>query len=75
MAMYAFDRIHRLITPVKPVHKLTARQREVIAWSASGKSAWEIGAIIGITQRTVEEHIAMACRNLGACPYSRGENV
>jgi LuxR family quorum sensing-dependent transcriptional regulator len=66
MAMYAFDRIHRLITPAKPVHKLTARQREVIAWSASGKSAWEIGAIIGITQRTVEEHIAMACRNLGA---------
>jgi DNA-binding CsgD family transcriptional regulator len=45
---------------------LTARQREVIAWSASGKSAWEIGSIIRITQRTVEEHIAMACRKLGA---------
>jgi LuxR family transcriptional regulator, quorum-sensing system regulator BjaR1 len=66
MAMYAFDRIRRLIAPAKPVHKLTARQREVMAWSASGKSAWEIGAIIGVTQRTVEEHIATACRKLGA---------
>jgi LuxR family transcriptional regulator, quorum-sensing system regulator BjaR1 len=66
MAIYALDRVRRLIAPPKPVHKLTARQREVIAWSASGKSAWEIGAIIGITQRTVEEHIAMACRKLGA---------
>jgi LuxR family transcriptional regulator, quorum-sensing system regulator BjaR1 len=66
MAIYALDRLRRLIAPPKPVHKLTARQREVIAWSASGKSAWEIGEIIGITQRTVEEHIAMACRNLGA---------
>jgi LuxR family transcriptional regulator, quorum-sensing system regulator BjaR1 len=66
MAMYAFDRVRRLIAPPKAVRKLTARQREVMAWSASGKSAWEIGAIIGITQRTVEEHIAMACRKLGA---------
>jgi LuxR family quorum sensing-dependent transcriptional regulator len=66
MAMYAFDRVRRLIAPPKAVRKLTARQREVIAWSASGKSAWEIGTIIGITQRTVEEHIAMACRKLGA---------
>jgi LuxR family quorum sensing-dependent transcriptional regulator len=66
MAMYAFDRVRRLMAPAKPVQKLTARQREVIAWSASGKSAWEIGAIIGITQRTVEEHIATACRKLGA---------
>jgi LuxR family quorum sensing-dependent transcriptional regulator len=66
MAMYAFDRVRRFIAPAKPVHKLTARQREVMAWSASGKSAWEIGAIIGVTQRTVEEHIAVACRKLGA---------
>jgi LuxR family transcriptional regulator, quorum-sensing system regulator BjaR1 len=66
MAMYAFDRVRRLIAPPKPVRKLTPRQREVIAWTASGKSAWEIGVIIGVTQRTVEEHIATACRKLGA---------
>jgi len=66
MAVYAYDRLRTLVAPPKAVRKLTARQREVMAWSASGKSAWEIGTIIGIKQRTVEEHIATACRKLGA---------
>jgi LuxR family quorum sensing-dependent transcriptional regulator len=33
---------------------------------ASGKSHWEIGEILGIAKRTVDEHSQTALRNLGA---------
>jgi DNA-binding CsgD family transcriptional regulator len=45
---------------------LTAREREVLAWIALGKSAWEIGEILGIAKRTVDEHAQTAARKLGA---------
>ena len=51
--------------PVPPA-LLTPREREVIAWASQGKSAWEIGEILNITQRTAEEHLATAARKLGA---------
>jgi LuxR family quorum sensing-dependent transcriptional regulator len=67
MAMYGFDRIRSLLDPVPgPPVRLTAREREVVAWASQGKSAWEIGEILHITQRTVEEHLTNAARKLGA---------
>jgi DNA-binding CsgD family transcriptional regulator len=45
---------------------LTAREREVLAWISLGKSAWEIGEILGIAKRTVDEHAQTATRKLGA---------
>jgi DNA-binding CsgD family transcriptional regulator len=45
---------------------LTSRELEVLTWAARGKSAWEIGVILGITKRTVDEHIQTATRKLGA---------
>lgn len=45
---------------------LTAREREVLGWVAQGKSAWEIGEILNITKRTVDEHVQTAVRKLGA---------
>jgi LuxR family quorum sensing-dependent transcriptional regulator len=33
---------------------------------AQGKSAWEIGEILNITKRTVDEHVQTAVRKLGA---------
>ncbi|HLL27058.1 MAG TPA: LuxR family transcriptional regulator [Xanthobacteraceae bacterium] len=67
MALYAFDRVHRLagLLPA-PRPRLTAREREVLAWTAAGKSAWEIGEILGIAKRTVDEHAQSAFRKLGA---------
>jgi len=47
-------------------HAEVAGEREVIAWASQGKSAWEIGEILHITQRTAEEHLATAARKLGA---------
>lgn len=45
---------------------LTEREREVLTWVARGKSAWEIGEILDIAKRTVEEHAASGYRKLGA---------
>jgi DNA-binding CsgD family transcriptional regulator len=45
---------------------LTAREREVLTWISLGKSAWEIGEILGLAKRTVDEHAQTAARKLGA---------
>jgi LuxR family transcriptional regulator, quorum-sensing system regulator BjaR1 len=67
ISLYAFDRIHRLYGPLPvPGSRLTPREREVLVWSAHGKSAWEIGEILGIAKRTVDEHAQSAFHKLGA---------
>jgi len=45
--------------PLKP------RQLECLEWSRRGKSSSVIGRIIGLSRRTVDEHIAAACHLLG----------
>ena len=44
---------------------LTARQVECLSWVRAGKSSTDIGAILGLSARTVDEHIASACDRLG----------
>lgn len=36
---------------------LTGREREVLKWIGEGKSSWEIGVILSISERTVKYHI------------------
>jgi DNA-binding CsgD family transcriptional regulator len=45
---------------------LTPREREVLTWVARGKSASQIGEILQIAKRTVDEHVHAAVRKLGA---------
>jgi DNA-binding CsgD family transcriptional regulator len=45
---------------------LTPREREVLTWVARGKSASDIGKILRIAKRTVDEHAQSAVRKLGA---------
>ena len=45
---------------------LTGRQREALQWTAAGKTAWEVGAIMRITEDTVNRHLAAARQTLGA---------
>ena len=45
---------------------LSAREREVIAWTAQGKTARQIGEILGITKRTVDHHTQRAEHKLSA---------
>ena len=44
---------------------LTVRQLECLAWVQAGKSANDIGCILGVSGRTVEGHLARACEILG----------
>ena len=44
----------------RPPVKLTDRQLECIVLVARGKTDWEIGAILGISEETVKRHIADA---------------
>lgn len=45
--------------------RLSDRQLECLAWAQEGKSANDIGQIIGISGRTVEGHLAKVCEVLG----------
>ena len=69
IALFASSMAHVLRSPPSVsnnTRKVTARQREVLTWAAQGKSAWEIGKILNITKRTVDEHTQKAIRKLGA---------
>jgi LuxR family transcriptional regulator, quorum-sensing system regulator BjaR1 len=66
MALYAFDRAAKLRVAPRPAPFLTAREREVLTWTAAGKSAWEVGEILNIAKRTVDEHARTAAGKLGA---------
>lgn len=46
-------------------HHITARQLECLAWVQQGKSASDIGGILGISGRTVEGHLLKVCDHLG----------
>ena len=49
-----------------PPDDLTARERECLAWTSVGKTAWEIGSILGISEHTAVAHLNAAVRKLGA---------
>jgi LuxR family transcriptional regulator len=44
---------------------LSERQVEVLKWSAEGKTAAEVGIILGLKQRTVNFHVGVAIRKIG----------
>jgi LuxR family transcriptional regulator, quorum-sensing system regulator SolR len=46
--------------------RLTPRERECLKWAADGKTAWEIGQILGISERTAVFHINNVIQKLGA---------
>jgi len=48
----------------EPQCLLTARQQECLRWVIDGKSDWEIGEILGISEHTVHNHIEAAKRTL-----------
>lgn len=45
--------------------QVTPRQLECLRWAQAGKSARDIGTILGISGRTVEYHLIGACKRLG----------
>ena len=47
------------------VATLTCREREVLSWLGSGKTDKDIGAILGISPRTVHKHLQRVYEKLG----------
>jgi LuxR family transcriptional regulator, quorum-sensing system regulator BjaR1 len=67
MSLYAHHRVRGLLTPPRPRKPLlTAREREVLTWCAAGKSSWEIGRILNISQHTADAHFKSAVKKLKA---------
>jgi len=48
-----------------PLPILTDRQRDCLLWAARGKTDWEIGCILSISEETVARHIKQACERYG----------
>ena len=44
---------------------ITDRQLQCLAWVQEGKSATDIGGILGLSGRTVEKHLIKLCGHLG----------
>lgn len=51
--------------PIGSIH-LTPREIEVLVWTAKGKTKWEIGQLLSISEDTVKKHMASACNRLEA---------
>lgn len=46
--------------------ELTERELECLRWAAGGKTAWETGMVLNISERTVNFHLVNAQKKLGA---------
>ena len=54
----AFMRLHHTPQTEHRTSPLTSREIETLKWAREGKSAWEIGRIMGISERTVKFHFS-----------------
>jgi DNA-binding CsgD family transcriptional regulator len=45
---------------------LTRREAEAVLWVAQGKTSWEAGRILGVTESTMNAHVANAAAKLQA---------
>lgn len=69
MSVYLHDAALRVARQSKeslrPVAKLTPREKECLQWVAAGKTDWEISSILSIAERTVHTHVESAKTKLG----------
>ncbi|MCB5175124.1 helix-turn-helix transcriptional regulator [Microvirga lenta] len=66
MATYALGRAILLReTPSRPVASLSPRECEALQWAAEGKSEWEIGERMGISEHGVDKRMRSARLKLG----------
>ena len=67
LAVHAQDAAVRLLTPAAPeseIPTLTPRELEVLRWTMEGKSAWEVGQILSVSEHTVNFHMRNILRKL-----------
>jgi LuxR family quorum sensing-dependent transcriptional regulator len=68
MATYAHEKIIDLGLDRSRVEDvfLTAREIEILTWTARGKTRWEISCILSISEETVKTHLEHVCQKLQA---------
>ena len=67
-AVHAQDAAMRLLVPAAQQPErpaLTPRELEALRWTMDGKTAWEVGVVLGITERTAVLHVTNAMHKLG----------
>lgn len=67
-AVHAQDAALRVLLPPSPqadIPNLTPRELESLRWTMEGKTAWELGNILGISERTAVLHVNNATHKLG----------
>jgi LuxR family transcriptional regulator, quorum-sensing system regulator LasR len=71
LGSYVHEAIRNLVyTPERvEIHspQLTPRETECLQWWVAGKSAWDIGQILHLSQRTVRFHLDNIKRKFGTC--------
>jgi len=66
-AIYLFNRLNAVSGLSTPdMEKLSARECEILTWTALGRTAPEISSLLGISRATVHTHIKNAIRKLAA---------
>lgn len=68
-SVYAQETAMRLLAPPRPeadAPGLSARELECLRWTMEGKTSWEVGQILGISEHTTARHLNNATRKL-AC--------
>jgi len=54
-------------TSTQQIFTTTSREKEVFRWIKEGKTYWEIGEILSISERTVRFHVANVTKKVNAC--------
>ena len=75
LAQVAHEGLSRLVTTRRGPEReisLTAREIEVLRWSADGKTSSEVGEIMSISERTVNFHVNNSLEKLGATNKTAG---
>jgi DNA-binding CsgD family transcriptional regulator len=66
-AVHAQDAAMRILTPSmvsSTAPSLTPRELETLRWTMEGKTAWEVGNLLGISERTAVLHVNNAMHKL-----------
>lgn len=67
VASLAFARAIELKSGKVPTPaRLSPREQDVLKWLGEGKTDWEIGMILGVSEKTIEKHMSNIRRKLSA---------
>jgi DNA-binding CsgD family transcriptional regulator len=73
LSAFVQHRAFQLLLPDEPSNptqdgaraEMSPRELDVLRWASNGKTAWETGNILSISEHTVNKHVATAAVKLG----------